>query len=483
LSRAGLIGVVALTALGAALRFATLDLQSFDFDEAITVGPVLGGSFHSMLDAIPRSESTPPLYYVLAWFWTQAFGHGEVGVRTLCALFGSALVPVAFGAARELGGWRAGTIAAGFVAVNPQLIFFSQEARAYSLLALLGTLSFWAFLIARRDGHARSLVLWALASAAALLTHYFAAFLVVPEAIWLLAVRRPRLAVALAAAGVAAVGAALVPLAVRQSDGRTDWISDLSLGERLRGVVKMPLSGEYDPTSNWQLGLLGLVLVGGTALALRRADERERRGTLVALGLGVLAVALPLAVDLAARDLLVAKNVIVAVPLFAIGLACALGARRAGAIGLATAALVCAAGLAITLATMAEPRLRRPDYRGIAATLGRPGPGTGVFTPYHGSEPLARYLPGATDAPPEGVPLRELDLVVPLGRSDGDEPARPATPPPPTGFTVAGRQDHPTFTRVLYRAASPVTVTAAGLAALAPGSATFPSRLMVWPSP
>jgi hypothetical protein len=37
------LGLVALTALGAALRFATLDLQSFDFDEAITVGPVLGG--------------------------------------------------------------------------------------------------------------------------------------------------------------------------------------------------------------------------------------------------------------------------------------------------------------------------------------------------------------------------------------------------------------------------------------------------------
>src|SRR3954465_14981207 len=63
----GALGVVALTTLGAALRFATLDLQSFDFDEAFTVGPVLGGSFGDMLDAIPRTESTPPLYYTLAW--------------------------------------------------------------------------------------------------------------------------------------------------------------------------------------------------------------------------------------------------------------------------------------------------------------------------------------------------------------------------------------------------------------------------------
>ena len=482
MSRRGALGVVALTALGAALRFATLDLQSFDFDEAFTVGPVLGGSFGAMLDAIPRTESTPPLYYALAWLWTQAFGVGEVGVRSLSALLGTALVPVAFGTARELGGRRAGLIAAALVAVNPQLIFYSQEARAYSLLTLVATLSFWAFLIARRDSDARSLILWALASAAALLTHYFAAFLVVPEAIWLLAVRRPRLPVALAAGGVAAVGAALVPLAVRQSDGRTDWISDLSLGERLRGVLKMPLTGEYDPTSNWQLGLLGLAVVAGMAFAFRRADARERRGAAVALGLGALAVALPLAIDLAARELLIAKNVIVAVPLVAIGVACVLGARRAGPVGLATAVLVCAAGVAITLATMADRSLRRPDYRAIAATLGRPSPDVGVFTAYQGSEPLARYLPGATDAPPDGAALRGLELVLPLGRSDEDKPARPATPAPPAGFTLAARDEHATFTRVRYVAETPVTVTAAGLAPLAPGSSTFPSRLLVWPA-
>ena len=481
MSRGETLGIVALTVLGAALRFATLDLQSFDFDEAITVGPVLGGSFDAMLDAIPRSESTPPLYYVVAWLWTQAFGLGEVGVRSLSALLGTALVPVAFGAARELGGRRAGMIAAALVAVNPQLIFYSQEARAYSLLALLATLSFWAFLVARRSTDTRSLVLWALVSAAALLTHYFAAFVVVPEALWLVAVRRPRLPAALAAAAVAAVGAALVPLASRQSDGRTDWISDLSLDERLRGVVKMPLTGEYDPTSNWQLALLALAVVVGIAVALSRADEEELRHTGIAVSIGLLAVGLPLAIDLVARELLVAKNVIAAVPLLAIGLACALGAKRSRTVGVVTAALVCSAGIAITLAAMAEPRLRRPDYRAFAETVGPPDAGVGVFTQYQGSEPLARYLPGATDAPPQGATLDALELVVPLGRSDTEEPARPATPPAPAGFVLVDREDHATFTRVRYRAAAPAAVTAAGLAPLAPGTSRFPSRLLVWP--
>jgi mannosyltransferase len=473
--------LVALTALGAALRFATLDLQSFDFDEAITVRVVLDGSLGHVLDTIPETESTPPLYYVLAWLWTQAFGLGEVGVRSFSALCGVALVPVAYGAAHELAGQRAGLIAAALVAVNPQLIFYSQEARAYSLLALLATLSFWAFLVARRDTGNRGLALWALASAAALLTHYFAAFVVIPEALLLLLWRRPRLPAAAAAAAVAAVGAALVPLAVSQSDGRTDWISDFSLGERLRGAVKMSLTGEYDPTSNLQLTLLALVLAAGVFAGLRRGGEAERNGTALALGLAAAVLVVPLAIDLVARELLTAKNVIPAVPLAAIGLGCALGVRRAGPLPLAAAGIVCAACLAIAVVSMAEPRLRRPDYRAIAETVGRPGPQTGVFTPYHGSEPIALYSPGAAAAPPDGVPVTEIELMLPLTRGDAEGPARPDSPPPPAGFQLAERENHPTFTRLRYSAPQPVTVSAASLAPLAPATPTFPPVLLVWP--
>jgi 4-amino-4-deoxy-L-arabinose transferase-like glycosyltransferase len=476
------LALAGLTLLGAALRFATLDLQSFDFDEAITVGPVLGGSFDAMLDAIPTTESTPPLYYVLAWPWTQLFGLGEVGVRSLSAVLGTALIPVAYGAARELAGRRAGLIAAALVAVNPQLIFYSQEARAYSLLALLATLSFWAFLVARREPGRRGLVLWALASVAALLTHYFAAFVVVPEAILLVALRRPRLPAALATVAVGAVGAALVPLASRQSDGRTDWISDFSLSERLRGAIKSSLTGEYDPTSNWQLGLIGLVVIVALVIGLRRAGTRERRAAGLALGLGALGIAVPLLIDLTARELLTSKNVIFTIPLFAIGVAAGLGTRGAGRVGLAAAGLLCAACLAILAATWTEPRLQRPDYRGIAETRGRPGPEVGVLTPYLGSQPLARYIPGAVIAGPEGASVSELEVVQPLGRADADDPIRPETPAPPPGFVLVEREEHPTFTRLRYRAPEPVAVSAPAVAALSPSTPTFPPVLLIFPA-
>ena len=62
-----------IVAAGAVLRFVTLDSQSLWYDEAVTA-QLLQMDFGAMLRAIPDSESTPPLYYVLAWLWTHVFG-------------------------------------------------------------------------------------------------------------------------------------------------------------------------------------------------------------------------------------------------------------------------------------------------------------------------------------------------------------------------------------------------------------------------
>ena len=88
--------VAGLTALGVAIRFSTLGLQSYHHDEVITAARVLPGSFLHMLHEVKHSESNPPLYYVLAWGWAKVFGLGEVGLRSLSALFGAATVPVAY---------------------------------------------------------------------------------------------------------------------------------------------------------------------------------------------------------------------------------------------------------------------------------------------------------------------------------------------------------------------------------------------------
>src|SRR3954449_6193943 len=130
--------IVAGLTLGAAvLRFATLGVQAYHHDEIVTASRILRGGFGHAMDAVGFSESAPPLYYALAWAWTQVTGTGEFGLRSLSALAGVATVPVAYLLAAELRDRRAGVFAAALVAVNPMLLWYSQEARGYALLALL----------------------------------------------------------------------------------------------------------------------------------------------------------------------------------------------------------------------------------------------------------------------------------------------------------------------------------------------------------
>ncbi|HEV2059423.1 MAG TPA: glycosyltransferase family 39 protein, partial [Solirubrobacteraceae bacterium] len=225
---------------GAVLRFATLDAQSLWYDEAVTA-QLLQMDLRGMLGAIPDSESTPPLYYVLAWLWTQLFGTGEAGMRSLSALLGTATIAVAWALGRRLGGTRAGLAGAALVAFNPLLVWFSQEARAYSLLALLGALSALLWLRALEDDgvgpgspdprrpeddrtpnpptlgrHHTRLLAWGAVAALALATHYYAIFLVAPQGLWL-ALRAPGLRERATALSLPlAAGAALVPLALHQ---------------------------------------------------------------------------------------------------------------------------------------------------------------------------------------------------------------------------------------------------------------------------
>jgi Predicted membrane protein len=183
---AALWALAGLTAAGVAVRFSTLGLQSYHHDEVITAMRVIPGSFDHMLREVKRSESNPPLYYVLAWGWAKVFGTGEVGLRSLSALFGAATVPVGYLIGRQLATRRVGLILAALLAFNPMLIWYSQEARSYALLVFFAALSLYFFVKVLDTRRGRDLAFWAVASALALCSHYFAFFAVGIEAAWLL---------------------------------------------------------------------------------------------------------------------------------------------------------------------------------------------------------------------------------------------------------------------------------------------------------
>lgn len=175
------------------------------------------------------------------------FGEGEIALRSLSALLGSATVPVMYAAARELASRRAGLIVAALTATSPLLIWYSQEVRTYPLLVLLSALSFMFFVYSLNREEPRWLVGWAVASALALGTHSFAVMVVVPEAAWLLLrAGGPRVRAMLAVAGVGCAGLALLPLyAAQQVHSVTPgaWISFLPRSDRLLAVPQHFVAG------------------------------------------------------------------------------------------------------------------------------------------------------------------------------------------------------------------------------------------------
>src|SRR4051794_4645827 len=144
--RVALAGIVV---LAAALRFSTLGVQSYWLDESYSVH-IVNQSFFEVLTRVKSTEGAPPPYYYLGWVWRHAFGTSEGGLRSLSPLIGTATVPAAFYAGKELVSERAGLVTALLVALNPWLVWYSQEARTYCLLVLLSTVALAFFARALR---------------------------------------------------------------------------------------------------------------------------------------------------------------------------------------------------------------------------------------------------------------------------------------------------------------------------------------------
>jgi mannosyltransferase len=407
--------VVGIAAVGAALRFATIAGQSYWVDEATTVHE-MHLSFGGLLHAIRAGETTPPLYFVLAWVWAKVFGTGEVGLRSLSALLGCGVILITYLCARELVSRAAGLVAAAFAAVSPFMIWYSQEARSYMLLAALCGLSFLFFARSLRTRAGRDVVWWAVSSALAVGTHFFAGFLIAPEAIWLLIALRNRVTV-LSCAGVAAVQTALVPLAAADTSHPLGWIKQFPLSVRIEQVpADLGLGSLYQSSlvnqSLIAAAVLAAIVVG--LLALGGGPER-RRGAVIAAVIAAAMILVPLLLAELGRDYYVPRNMTPAWIPLAVLIAAACTAPRTLPAGAALAAVLIGAFVWAGIRIDGNAAYQRPDWRGVAAALG-PTQVPRAIVAYDGgfaAQPLAVYLPGVPWTLPAQAPISvdEVDVV------------------------------------------------------------------------
>lgn len=482
--------VCLLVVVAAVIRFLVIDNQSYWTDEALTAYEARI-SFGSMLGVVLHVETTPPLYFVLIWAWGHLFGTSEVALRSVSALAGIAVVPIAYLCGKELASRRAGVLASAFVALNPFLIWYSQEARAYMLLVAFSGASFLWFVRARRDPSRRNLAWWAAWSSLALMTHFFAGFLVAIEALWLLWVARTRVATA-AVGVVAAVEVAMLPFAVLDTSHGAGWIGAEPRVNRVsQAISEWGLSILYRRTPiAW--GLIGgaaLVIVVAALTALGGARRtREAVGAAAAVAAFVWLVPLALGVLSPAHDYFISRNLMPAVVPVAVLIAAACVAPRTHLLGGALAAALLAMFAVAAVRVQSRPYLERPDWRAVAHALG-PATVPRAILAANGTtaDPLKIYLQGVHWSEPYGrrwliyevdvvgatkrlslLPEHPTDIRTLRGRHRGPvgRPVPRSTAPPGMRLLARFKLDNWVLARFALR--RPLRITLPGLRALAP---------------
>src|SRR3989344_5314756 len=129
----------------------------------------------------------PPLYYIILRFWAYIFGDGLVALRLLSIIFGILTIYAGYLLVRQIfknETWA--LIAAMALALNPFQIQYSLEARMYTLGTFLALISCYLLVRAMETNNKKHWVLYAVAIAAAVYTHYFLIFTVAAQCLYVL---------------------------------------------------------------------------------------------------------------------------------------------------------------------------------------------------------------------------------------------------------------------------------------------------------
>jgi mannosyltransferase len=163
--------LIALTLIGAVLRFVNLGFNSLWLDEASTY-TFASMSIPGIWAATAGGEFNPPLFYWIEHLML-VFGNNEIILRFVPALCGVLTIPLMYWVGKEFVDRNVGIVAAAACTFSPFLIFYSQEARAYSMGLFFITFAMVFFLKALRTNNATHWALFGALSALAYWTHFY----------------------------------------------------------------------------------------------------------------------------------------------------------------------------------------------------------------------------------------------------------------------------------------------------------------------
>ncbi|QQS38594.1 glycosyltransferase family 39 protein [Candidatus Woesebacteria bacterium] len=216
------IGLIFILVLSLLLRLISIN-QSLWLDEATSVLT----TFYTLPDLFTKflpSDFHPPFYYLVLHFWVGVFGVSELSLRMISLISSLGIVFVTYLIGEKVANKKVGIIASSFSATSGLLIYYSQEARMYSLATFLISISVYFLITKNWRG-------FGIAYFFALFTHYLS-FLMLPVFVIYVFIKRDRKDIKRFAVTLILIGLAstvFAPLFIKQ------LLSGLSVRENAPG--------------------------------------------------------------------------------------------------------------------------------------------------------------------------------------------------------------------------------------------------------
>jgi mannosyltransferase len=242
----------------------------------------------------------PPFYYWVLKSWALLFGSSDLALRSMSIFFGAGVITSAFFLTRKLFSRSIAWVALLLLVLSPMVIRYSDEARMYTLAALIIFIATYVLIRATQENKRRLWVVYGLLVALGMWTHYFTAFAWLAHWAWRVVTTRQKgdtgkvywkkffskgWVLAYSIAAVVFLPWLVVmgyQLSVVQASGF--WIGPVSVNSPSNYLTNFFYYLEYYQTQSW----LAFLLIGIVALTIallpkvyRKLSEKERSSFLL----------------------------------------------------------------------------------------------------------------------------------------------------------------------------------------------------------
>ncbi len=216
-----IFGLICCLGLGISFRFINLDLKAYSYDEAITSLRISGyrwqeavaefddqsilsvdqlikryqsvhadrGVGASVLGLAQEESQLTPLYFVLVRLWAQLVGDSVAAVRSFSAVLSVITLGLIYRLSNRLFKDSLTTlVVVAIAAVSPFLVLYAQDARPYSLLALMTVLAAEALLSALNRNSRLAWSLYSLIIVMGLYTHLLFALVLIGHSLYVIGI-------------------------------------------------------------------------------------------------------------------------------------------------------------------------------------------------------------------------------------------------------------------------------------------------------